>query len=291
MVRQQPRPDDSERAEFLLPWLQTVRDRGRKTHPRHDTRTSLVELKNASVCRTDERKTAAVTLPGSPAGSATAQIKRGQSLLAEANWIPSGNQDWHHTPEPAFAGVRLNAVNRTRSASSVDDATSCAVEFQMGGTRQEGANDDRSCPVVLARARCEHSRLGKYPSRTVIRCGYGAVWCKPTSQLSSSSSTKVDSSLRRGRQVVRSTSFSAIPISLKGLRCFRREHQVLAQVVLRLTGWDRLRRLLSSFCERLAPRRPMSMNAWRQGVILWVGLQQTGSRRWQDRQALLHVSL
>ena len=49
MVRQQPRPDDSERAEFLLQWLHTVRDRERKTQPRHDTRTSLVELKNASV--------------------------------------------------------------------------------------------------------------------------------------------------------------------------------------------------------------------------------------------------
>jgi hypothetical protein len=49
MVRRQPRLDDSERAEFLLLWLQTMRDRERKTKPRHDTRTSLVEFKNASV--------------------------------------------------------------------------------------------------------------------------------------------------------------------------------------------------------------------------------------------------
>ena len=86
-------------------------------------------------------------------GSATAQIKRVQSLLAEANWVPSGNQDWHNTPEPGFPGVRLNAANRTRSASSVGDAASRAVKFQMRGTRQEGANDDRSYPVLLARAR------------------------------------------------------------------------------------------------------------------------------------------
>ena len=55
--------------------------------------------------------------------------------------------------------------------------------------------------------------------------------------------------------------------------------QRLPGLVLRLTNWDRLRRLLSFFCERLAPRRLMSMNAWRQGANLWVGLQQTGSRR------------
>ena len=31
--------------------------------------------------------------------------QRVQSLLAEANWVPSGNQDWHHTPEPLLSLV------------------------------------------------------------------------------------------------------------------------------------------------------------------------------------------
>ena len=33
-----------------------MRHRVRKTHSRYDTRTSLAEFKNASVCRTDARK-------------------------------------------------------------------------------------------------------------------------------------------------------------------------------------------------------------------------------------------
>jgi hypothetical protein len=86
-----------------------------------------------SVRRTDARKSAAVTRPGSPLGSARAQIEKVEPLLPEANSAPYGNQ-YYHTPEPAFAGARLDAVNRTRSASGVDDGPSRVVESRMRGT-------------------------------------------------------------------------------------------------------------------------------------------------------------
>jgi len=75
-----------------------------------------------------------VGLPGfggchlSPLRTGTTHQRRAQGS-GRSGESPFTSQDWHHTPKPGFPGVRLNAANRTRSASSVGDAASRAVKF------------------------------------------------------------------------------------------------------------------------------------------------------------------